>query len=418
MTPFVGKMFCQDGTGVRHMEWVFFSKFEGCGTQPGAVRAEIVAAKRLCALKARKARRAQLCRAEEDRLVHLSRSEPSRTCRSAYRRRLLSACQNPDAAEAMICGHYARRIARDRESRSRQAGEEEDRLEVGAPSERVAELTRLAALLQQTSMDEEDGQAQVPQATGGSRQDRIAALASQLTDCRESLSDGYDRPAYSGADLGEKSTAQSPVAATGGRLERMYKMGLLKQRARSYGAASTLERHISIDISRRFGLSFRPTGAHQPEGDLECSALTQPCSDGDARTWDGGLCDGPTNTVESEQARREEMAWQNSRRYMLQERVPPFSLPLPKAACSLGGPHPCLAATRASGCGHEAVDTGHGKEVVGKEAWGKGVVVNQGGMWRHRARPSSLLRRQGGLAVASQSPAPMQHGADWHVIEA
>ena len=57
------------------MEWVFFSKFDGCGTQPGAVRAEIVAANRLSALKARKARRAQLCRAEEDRLVHLSRSD-------------------------------------------------------------------------------------------------------------------------------------------------------------------------------------------------------------------------------------------------------------------------------------------------------------------------------------------------------
>lgn len=53
--------------------------------------------------------------------------------------------------------------------------------QVPPASQRVAELTRLAALLQQTSMDEEDGHLQVPQSTEGSRQDRIAALASQLS---------------------------------------------------------------------------------------------------------------------------------------------------------------------------------------------------------------------------------------------
>lgn len=55
------------------MEWVYFSKLERCGTRPGAVRAEVVADCRLRAVTARKARREQLCRADEHRLLNYSR---------------------------------------------------------------------------------------------------------------------------------------------------------------------------------------------------------------------------------------------------------------------------------------------------------------------------------------------------------
>lgn len=288
-------------------------------------------------------------------------------------------------------------------------------------AEQVAEFARLAACLERVSMEEEedDGRLQMFQVDSHinqSRRERIAELASRLEGSRESLTTGYDWPVYSGKDVvpNKQPNFASPLSETSDtaacRRERMYKMGVMKQRARNYDVESALERSIGIDLSRRFGLSFRPAGARQDpsSGQMRSSSSTWSiCDDGRKLTSDDSLDDGPVRRRERERAREQEIAWQSSRRCMLQERVPPSSLPLPKAACALGGPDPQEGlADKRGGAARDATRE-LGKEALGRKAWGKGVTVNQGGMWRRGGDedPGPRIRNAGS----------MHHGSDWHV---
>lgn len=287
---------------------------------------------------------------------------------------------------------------------------------------RTAELARLAAFLEASPGDDEAQRSepeiqstQVPRLTNShvTRSERIAAITSQL----EASCEAIAAPCDYADGMEEEEAIVSEVSS----LERMYRTGLLKQRARNYKAPSTLERQIGSDSSRRFCLSFRPTtaGAHKPyfEADVRPTQPVSIMSDEETHTqgrknWDAGVDHGPLRMAERRSARQQEIRAQSARRFMLQERVPPFCLPLPKNACALGGPDPLAS----SGIGGAGVGGWDGKEELGREdlgrvAWAKGVVVNQGGMWRHRGtalHPTAEAHRN----PCARGMAP---DTEWHV---
>ena len=244
------------------------------------------------------------------------------------------------------------RLRRDQERRCDEAqagGREAER-----DATRSAELARLAAFLEASPGDDEEQRSEPeihatdvarPTSSPDTRSDRIAAIASELEVSRESMA------ALRGHVEGTQEEEEEEGAACEmSSVERLYRIGLLKQRARNYKAASTLERQIGLDSSRRFCLSFRPAtaGAHKPDPDSDLGPAPQPLpimSDEETHTqgrkrWDAGVGEGPLRKTERDRARVQEICAQSARRFMLQERVPPFCLPLPKNACALGGPDP------------------------------------------------------------------------------
>ena len=390
------------------MEWVFNDKLNQVGTAPGAVSAEVVAERRLCALRARQARREQRMGAAEDRLLRYSRWATGTWPRwrgpamlpgcvdaiDACLRACRPACAGSACARSHVCA-FADSIRREREGvRAGRSpamhGCQEPRVQEQVDSERSLELARLAAFLGETA---------------GEAEERSAPPAPTAA---ATLAEGAE---------GGAATPRPPAEGDRRtRLETLYQGGVAKQQARNCSAPSRLEQVVGMELSCRLALTLTLSGGAAQRvaeegrgrnGPTVTPAVTH-VSDTRSHThsrppWAGTGGVPSAREAEHGRALREEIAVANSRRYMLQERTPPACIPLPKAACALGGADPPLSTVRGGVlvAGWAAQDSGgrrwsEGGEARGREAWGRGVAVNQGGLWRYQGtaqHPNAPSRR-------------------------
>ncbi len=252
-------------------------------------------------------------------------------------------------------------------------------------SKRSLELARLAAFLEETA-----GEAP---ADGEEADQRPAPPAHTAV----------DTPAE-GAE-GGKATPRPPAEdGRSTRLETLYQGGVAKQQARNYNAPSRLEQVVGMELSCRLALtlalsggSTAQRGADEEDGRNVPTTIPAVTHVSDTHThthsrppWAGTGGVPSEREAENGRAVRQEIAVANSRRCMLQERTPPACLPFPKAACALGGRPPPWpwGGGGVRGAGGAAPPSGgrqprEGGEARGREAWGRGVAVNQGGLWRY-----------------------------------
>ena len=325
------------------MDWVFYDKLDNCGTEARFVRAEVTAERRLKALRLRHARRGERQAAEDERRVRSSRLSREHDRRAHTARADDVARREPKSD--------ARTVA-----------------EMQCSTSRAAELARLHEHLA----------ASVP------------------------VEDPLVHPSHA-------SVASHASAGVGTRLDRLHAAGRLKQRVRNYKVQSHIDHYIDrCEPSRRIFLSLRPASRDNPEppclGDdaLFGQAVTSE-SDRARHTharmhWKTAPGVAESRVIEGAQAVMCENAARNSRRHMLAERR--HTAPLPKAACCMGGGGTAVPILFGGGVlvgGWAAGESHAGEESRGPAAWGKGVLVHQGGMWREMAtgmHPNHPSRRQ------------------------
>ena len=322
---------------------MFYDKLGNCGTEARFVRAEVKAERRLKALRLRHARRGERQAAEDERRVRSSRVSREHERRAHTARADDVARREPNSD--------ARTVA-----------------EMQCNPSRAAELARLHEHLA----------ASVP------------------------VEDPLVHP-------GREGVASHASAGVGTRLDRLHAAGMLKQRVRNYKVQSHTDHCIDrCEPSRGLFLSLRPECRDNPEppciGDdaLFGQAVTSE-SDRARHTharmhWKTAPGVAESRVIEGAQAVMCENAARNSRRHMLAERR--HTAPLPKAACCMGGGGTAVPILFGGGVlvgGWAAGESHAGEESRGPAAWGKGVLVHQGGMWREMAtgmHPNHPSRRQ------------------------
>ena len=261
---------------------------------------------------------------------------------------------------------------------------------------------------------------------------RSRELASLLAFLGETAGEAPPHVEAESAEECNSRSATSPprpvpvVDARGAGLERLYAWGVTKQRARNCKAQSSVEQAVGMQIACHLALSFpavfsRDAPARQAEDPGVCPGCTHvvnvthsmthssdvPWHTHSRPAWAGTGGVPISRENENDRAVREEIGAANSRRHMMRERAP-----LPKSALVLGASDDPMSPMSVVMGGvladnWAAKDRGgrrasEGGEARGREAWGRGVVVNQGGMWRLQANPPRTNARTN-AAVASAS---------------